>query len=390
MQSDAKYKLDKYIEKYENNPKEEYKVKIKYYSDLLDQTGGVDQGYFAQSQFKILQSSVRTLKDLMIFANTSQKNREIANNSDVTRDILKKLCPNKKNIETETQIVFSNKYYDILMDCLADFFALKNSIKEVIDMYMNKYMYEAYIKKFTFMNTVIPTGFDLTSWIFENTPINELDTLNNINRSVEFNDDYKIVKIKNDFLIKTNITKYIFPKLPFLTQIGNDFMISCQNLMEADFSNFGNLKIIGNRFLFDCKNLVILKFGKVNQVTKIGTHFLSKNMDLYGLDLNSFINVVEIGSYFLEDCYSLRRVNFNKMTRVNEIDEGFLHNCFNLNVINFRQFQNTQINFNDFLTIHSSPLKSILIAERGMNTEKLSKFGNPISLNHSFVYEDEK
>ena len=116
-----------------------------------------------------------------------------------------------------------------------------------------------------------------------------------------------------------------------LTDIGNNFLLDCGSIKALDFRYFKDIKTIGESFLRGCKNLVSLNLVGFEGVTIIPDSFLADCWSLSMLSgLDSFKNVEDIGSWFLGACTSLTEVDLSEFEKLTIIENYFLSDCTNI------------------------------------------------------------
>ena len=103
-------------------------------------------------------------------------------------------------------------------------------------------------------------------------------------------------------------TKLDLPNLPFVTVIGDSFLLRA-TLSTVDLSGLNEVTSIEDGFLAGSGTLQTVNLTGLNAVTSIGGGFLADCGRLSTVDFTGLKAVTAIGIYFLEDCPSLTTIH---------------------------------------------------------------------------------
>lgn len=112
-------------------------------------------------------------------------------------------------------------------------------------------------------------------------------------KSVEFHPECQLTEIKTRFMTETDIQKITIPKS--VTKIGNNFMISCKNLIEVNIMS--------------------------NKLTKINDFFLAHCISLKKLVIPNSVNIIK--NYFAYNCRNLEELYLPTLTSIGSNALGY-------------------------------------------------------------------
>jgi hypothetical protein len=192
---------------------------------------------------------IYNLQDIINFANLSEKNKRIMQNSDIIKNFIENVCPplsyKQKILFYEQKETFNKCYYDILMDNLDDIL----NFEEKLDIYIPC--------DWSTIDTQLNLFLPLKEW-----------------SGIEFDNDYKIIKLKKNFHPLDEIVHLDLSCLHNLKIIEDNFMNEYHDLITVHIENLENLVEIGDFCLCDCIRLKRIKLSNLINLTLVGDHFL--------------------------------------------------------------------------------------------------------------------
>ena len=174
--------------------------------------------------------------------------------------------------------------------------------------------------------------------------------------------------IPDGFLSSTSLTRLDLSAVPFVTQIGDNFLHKCTSLTSIDLSGLSNVTVIGGYFLSGCKYLTTLDLTPLKNVTRIEGSFLEGCEALTTLDLAPLKNVTAIEGSFLDGCKCLTTLDLTPLNNVTKIESYFLLDCNSLSSLDLTPLINvTRIESfflgrcNSLTTLDLTPLDKVTV-----------------------------
>ena len=135
------------------------------------------------------------------------------------------------------------------------------------------------------------------------------------------------------FLTQATLQTLDLSSAPYVREIGNDFLYSCEEATSLDLSGLGGVQKIGNCFLSKCRALRTLDLSALRSVSKMGSGFLSDCEALERLDVSGFGRIRLIANGFLSGCESLTKIDLSALSSVKYIGDCVLYDCTSLTYV---------------------------------------------------------
>jgi hypothetical protein len=141
--------------------------------------------------------------------------------------------------------------------------------------------------------------------------------------------------VNNNNIFSQSIIQSVVYLLPWVQNIGNEWMSECELLVNADFTGLNSLKHVGNNWLSDCESLQNPNFLGLWNLLNVGHNWMSSCTSILTLDFTGLKNLQSVDDFWLFACTHLVNPKFTGLTSLNRVGNVWMADCVSLTDPNF-------------------------------------------------------
>jgi hypothetical protein len=144
-----------------------------------------------------------------------------------------------------------------------------------------------------------------------------------------------VTHINDDFLSGAVMVSVHFNNFVHLQQVGNNWMMLCDNLQSPNFNGLINLYEVGNNWMADCFSLAEPSFTGLLNLQTVGSGWLSDCVSLGNPNFNGLNQLRIVGDRWLRNCENLVNPTFDGLSKLQSVGAGWIMFCHSLVSPNF-------------------------------------------------------